>query len=307
MFPQIITLTRDEILKAGSTGMRREISARLKASEHNYISGKWTDGWRQNIEGALGEYAAARALGIAFDYDAVDVYNVSDLVYKGNRVQVRTAIVKEWEWKAPDILQKKPLIVKPTDPDDWICLLVTGAAPKYSVCGWMPAGEAKALEDCLVINPENEKDKPAWYIPQHLIRRDPIPAREGSSSEKENTMPREQAKSFEEKVWLIIAEATNEKGGGTVMRVMSWIVDGKQGKPQIDKRDYWMTEDGDRRIGKAKGLTAFDLLTILKNISKIAAAMGMAAADVGLALSEGQGQKPAPVAAGSVAGPDEAF
>jgi hypothetical protein len=85
-------------------------------------------------------------------------------------------------------------------------------------------------------------------------------------------MAKESAKVFEEKVLKVIAESTNDRGGGTVLRVMSWVVDGKVGKPQIDKRDWWQTEDGDRRIGKAKGLTGFDLLTILKNAERKAPA-----------------------------------
>lgn len=99
-------------------------------------------------------------------------------------------------------------------------------------------------------------------------------------------MPKDSGKVFEEKVLKVIAESANERGGGTVMRVMSWVVDGKVMKPCIDKRDWWQTEAGDRRIGKAKGITGFDLLMILRKLDEIGAALQIPKADIQLALSE---------------------
>jgi hypothetical protein len=97
-------------------------------------------------------------------------------------------------------------------------------------------------------------------------------------------MPPKQEKTFEEKVWHIIAESSNDRGGGSVLRVMSWIVDGKMGKPCIDKRDWWMTEDNEKRVGKAKGLTGYDLLTILRTLDVVAKALQIPAEDIRLAL-----------------------
>lgn len=113
-------------------------------------------------------------------------------------------------------------------------------------------------------------------------------------------MPRDSGKTFEEKVLKVIAEATNDRGGGTVMRVMSWIVDGKVGKPQIDKRDWWQDENGQRRIGKAKGITAFDLLTILRNLTEVAQALQIPAQDIELALNVERKQ---PVTEATAGGP----
>jgi hypothetical protein len=110
-----------------------------------------------------------------------------------------------------------------------------------------------------------------------------------------------QAKTFEEKVYHIIAETSNDKGGGTFLRVMSWVVDGKVTKPVIEKREYWMTEDGLRRVGKAKGITAMDFLAILRDLSAVSEYLQIPAADIQLALDEEQ-RKPV-----MAAGRKEAF
>lgn len=97
--------------------------------------------------------------------------------------------------------------------------------------------------------------------------------------------PPKSEKKFEEKVLLTISESTSERGGGTTLRVMCWVVDGKEMKPCIDKREWWMTEDDERRIGKAKGLSKFDLLEILRNIDKIARLMEIPASDIEACLT----------------------
>jgi hypothetical protein len=93
-----------------------------------------------------------------------------------------------------------------------------------------------------------------------------------------------QEKTFEEKTHHIIAETSNEKGGGTILKVMSWVVDGKEMKPCIEKRDYWNTEQGERRVGKAKGLTGFDFLTLLRKRYVIAQHLQIAKTDIDLAV-----------------------
>lgn len=114
-------------------------------------------------------------------------------------------------------------------------------------------------------------------------------------------MPRQaQAKTFEEKVWYVIEETQNDKGGGTVLRVMSWIVDGKMQKPQIDKRDFWMTEDNEKRVGKAKGLTGFDFLNLLRKRYVIAEHLKLPKQDVDIAVEmETVAEKPEPATAGA--------
>ncbi len=81
-----------------------------------------------------------------------------------------------------------------------------------------------------------------------------------------------QAKDIREDVLWVIQEQQNEKsGGGTDLRIIRWIVDGKPGKPMLEKRDWYLSEDGDRKAGKAKGMTAGDFYLIVKNLRVIAA------------------------------------
>jgi len=80
-----------------------------------------------------------------------------------------------------------------------------------------------------------------------------------------------QQKDIREKVLWVIQSTENQKGGGgTDLRVLQWLIDGKPSKPALEKRDWYLTEGGDRKLGKAKGMTAGDLYLIIKNIKAIA-------------------------------------
>ena len=46
---------------------------------------------------------------------------------------------------------------------------------------------------------------------------------------------------------------------GYRLRLVQWIIDGKATEPKLEKRKYFITEDGDTRMGKAEGLGYRDL------------------------------------------------
>lgn len=77
-------------------------------------------------------------------------------------------------------------------------------------------------------------------------------------------------KDIQEKVLWVIQSSENQKGGGTDLRVIQWVIDGKPGRPMLEKRDWYNTAEGDRKAGKAKGMGAGDLYLIIKNIKQIA-------------------------------------
>jgi hypothetical protein len=80
-----------------------------------------------------------------------------------------------------------------------------------------------------------------------------------------------QAKDIKEKVLWVIQSSENQKGGGgTDLRIIQWIVDGKPGRPMLEKRDWFLDYQGDRKAGKAKGMTAGDLYQVIKNLRAIA-------------------------------------
>jgi hypothetical protein len=67
---------------------------------------------------------------------------------------------------------------------------------------------------------------------------------------------------------------------GFKLRVVQWLFEGKgknkgtiQASVSLEKRETYLTEDGDVRIGKAKGFSLEDLSTIKDNWAKITSAM----------------------------------
>lgn len=103
-------------------------------------------------------------------------------------------------------------------------------------------------------------------------------------------------KDIKEKVLWVIDSKTNERsGGGTDLRVVQWIVDGKPTKPGLEKREWFEDRDsGERKVGKAKAMTSFDLAKVITNIKKIAKLLQMPAdhLDEALQLAMYQDEKP---------------
>src|SRR6267154_5080875 len=98
-------------------------------------------------------------------------------------------------------------------------------------------------------------------------------------------------KVFKEKVLWLMSSIKNEKtGGGTDLRVMQWVVDGKDMKPCLEKRDFFLGAQGDRQAGKCKGFTVGDLYEILRNLRKIAGLMEMKPEQLDQALQLGISQ-----------------
>lgn len=80
-----------------------------------------------------------------------------------------------------------------------------------------------------------------------------------------------QAKDIKEKVlWVIQSQENQKQGGGTDLRIIQWVIDGKPSRAMLEKRDWYLDENGDRKIGKAKGMVAGDLYLIITNLKAIA-------------------------------------
>lgn len=84
--------------------------------------------WQIHIEGACGEMALAKALGLYWN-GSVNTFKMGGDV--GN-FQVRTRSQHNYE-----------LLIRPDDPTDVIWWLVTGKAPRYIVQGWIQGIDAK--------------------------------------------------------------------------------------------------------------------------------------------------------------------
>lgn len=142
--PVKVTLTPGEARLAASVGVERRIQSILAGDKQRHGT---TETWTLNIDGALGELAAAKALGIYWPATVNTYHRVSDL---GDGVEVRTASRDDYG-----------LIIRDGDPDGKY-VLVTGAIPVYYVHGWADRSEVK---------PEHCKDfgngrPPVFVIPQ---------------------------------------------------------------------------------------------------------------------------------------------
>jgi hypothetical protein len=123
-----VTLTWHEVLMANAVGGMRQLSA-VKAGKqdrHGYDGA----GWSEHIEGACGEIAVAKLLGVFWD-GSVNTWKANDLP----GLQVRTRSRHDFE-----------LLVRPQDDDSTPWVLVTGKCPEYRVRGYLYGHEAKRGE-----------------------------------------------------------------------------------------------------------------------------------------------------------------
>lgn len=84
-----------------------------------------------------------------------------------------------------------------------------------------------------------------------------------------------EAKSIECKVLEVLHEQTYERGGGYQLRLVSWVVDGKEYKPSFEKREVWVDDSGHSKSGKAKGFSEFDVRQFIKHLPRICQIMGI--------------------------------
>jgi hypothetical protein len=110
---------------ASHVGWLRQLEA-IKAGKqdrHGYEG----EGWSEHIEGACGELAVAKLLGVFWD-GSVNTWKSCDLP----GLQIRTRSRPDYD-----------LIVRPSDDSDSPWVLVTGKCPKYAVRGWILGRDAK--------------------------------------------------------------------------------------------------------------------------------------------------------------------
>lgn len=75
-------------------------------------------------------------------------------------------------------------------------------------------------------------------------------------------------KNFEARVYEVYIH--NEyKTGGSELRLMAWIVDGSEKPIRVERRDYFLDAEGNKKSGKAKGLTYEDITYILEHGTEI--------------------------------------
>ena len=74
----------------------------------------------------------------------------------------------------------------------------------------------------------------------------------------------------------VVKELQESPAGGGVnrLRIVRWIVDGRPGAPQLEKRNFFMTQSGEERAGKLKGLTKADLAYVVERWGELQGLLG---------------------------------
>lgn len=81
------------------------------------------------------------------------------------------------------------------------------------------------------------------------------------------------------------------KTGGSEVRLISWFVDGKPTPVRLERRDYFLDQEGSRRNAKCKGFTSADLSWIYQHYNEIEADMMKATSDFERAKADAETEK----------------
>jgi hypothetical protein len=144
-----VTLTWFESAMGAEVGRLRQLAALKDGLVHQY--GFDGIGWTEHIEGACGEIAVAKYLGIYWG-GSVNTFKSEDL---GGGIQVRTRSRDDYD-----------LIVRPGDNDDEIFVLVTGRCPHYTIRGWILGRDAKQGE----FRADHGGRSSAYFVPQERLQ-----------------------------------------------------------------------------------------------------------------------------------------
>lgn len=127
--------------------MRQLLSACRSRRDAHGFSGL---GWSEHIEGACGELAVAKHLDIHW-WGGVDAFSEPDLP----NLQVRTRSRHDYD-----------LIVRETDSDMEVFVLVTGRCPQYKIRGWLRGRDAKRSE---WLHSYSERPR-AYFVPASQLK-----------------------------------------------------------------------------------------------------------------------------------------
>jgi hypothetical protein len=146
--PIKVTLTRSDMISAGTIGVMRRISSlgKLKDGMHS----PHHNPWEMDCEGAMAELAYAKAFGVYWQA-GIGTFRDPDV---GN-IQIRQTSV-----------DNGCLIIRPSDKDDDIFVLVVGSAPDYLIAGWTRGKDGKDPRWAKAPN----NGKTAYFIPQSALK-----------------------------------------------------------------------------------------------------------------------------------------
>jgi len=150
------TLTHTEIQLAHYVGMRRAASSLVKGSSHaaNITSGR--PEYYYQMMGAMAEMAAAKALGCYWPGSWDTYTRDGDITTRnGEKLEVRYRSKAHYD-----------LLLKEDDCPERIYILVTGAAPTFTLRGWIRGRDGMIQEYWRKVT-----DRPAsYFVPQSALR-----------------------------------------------------------------------------------------------------------------------------------------
>jgi hypothetical protein len=153
--PLLVTLDDEECETSRRVGKKRND----ESSGYDHVAGFEGDGEQIHIEGAAGECAFHKGMGL--------VWNQSSGTFKlpdaRHNIQIRTATCKAY--RPPDGFGT--LIVRPRDDPRDLFALVVGHMPYFAIMGWIE-GERARHKDYR----RTEADRPsAWFVPNRFLHK----------------------------------------------------------------------------------------------------------------------------------------
>tara|TARA_R110000803_G_C11989495_1_gene321960 strand:- start:9029 stop:9499 length:471 start_codon:yes stop_codon:yes gene_type:complete len=143
-----VVLTPSEMVLAASAGVMRNVK-NINAKLKDAYKADPNQGWQMHIEGALGEMALAKFLGLY--WPGVGKMRGTDV----GEVDVRTRSRADYE-----------LILHEKDPDDRVFWLLCGNNGRYDVKGWILCADGKRQE---YWSDPSGKNRPAFFVPQSKL------------------------------------------------------------------------------------------------------------------------------------------
>lgn len=152
----VIKLTGAEMQMAALVGTQRQLES-LKLGHKHMYGAKNEDSWQMNIEGALGECALAKHLGVYWSKGAVGAPDVGE-------VDVRTTTHQDGR-----------LILHDRDHDNRKYYLLTGINGEYVIRGWMWGKDGKNAK--YKQDPQGT-NRWAYFVPQADLQDSLVPEKE---------------------------------------------------------------------------------------------------------------------------------
>lgn len=146
-----ITLSPSEMYHAAMVGITRQCT-NLRDRRQDAYGALKDMGWQLHVEGACGEKAFAKMLGIYWS-GAIGDLSADDV----GQFQVRTNSRSDGD-----------LIMHYDDPGDRIFVLMTGLAPTYTFRGWQWGEQSK--QDSFWRESAPGKGRAAFFVPQSYLR-----------------------------------------------------------------------------------------------------------------------------------------